>query len=566
MSMARQAVTRLTLDMSLDAVQKSVAISKGDTNRRMEITLTDAGRPFALPSTWTATLSGGQVEDGCVVERGRILYDLSSGVLTAETGIFELAFRIFDEEGDEVATPMITCNVYDVERNTEEVASTDEFSVLRDFIKNINDVGNRLDATESLHTLISTSVIEIYGENFTGTDYYKTQTIELPEYGVKNVDDYDYIALLVPMDSYTLEESQRMELSVRRVSFVDGDLTAEIWAEIPASAYDPEDSEPILTFMCVRILKEAGRKGDGMPTASFVGIAQFPTALENMVRINYITIPVSEWQDSDPYKAMVYPPAWGDLYDWSKDRQCVATFIPMDKETLAESQRMDLEISAIKYGSGLTWATVARNDHIPAVDLRYACVMTAVDDPTGSAPAEIATYIAGVTKIPDDVWQSEVKQVVDALYPRISVGVHTIAPVQWSDSDPLRADLLTADFDDHSIVLLIPMDADTRRESQRIEVTVHSYSGEDDYGHIWLLASQSYPPPTLTYESLIIKMPDPLPEGFVPTAAIVGVSELSDDFMDREVKRVLDANKYANEERVTELINESLGVIENGSY
>ena len=145
MSTKRQAVTRLTLDMSLDAVQKSVAISKGDTNRRMEITLTDAGRPFALPSTWTATLSGGQVEDGCVVERGRILYDLSSGVLTAETGIFELAFRIFDEEGDEVATPMITCNVYDTERNTKEVASQSEFGVLQDFVKNINDVNERLD-------------------------------------------------------------------------------------------------------------------------------------------------------------------------------------------------------------------------------------------------------------------------------------------------------------------------------------------------------------------------------------------------------------------------------------
>lgn len=145
MSTKRQAVTRLTLDMSLDAVQKSVSISKGDTNRRMEITLTDAGRPFALPSAWTATLSGGQMEDGCVVERGRILYDLSSGVLTEETGIFELVFRIFDEEGDEVATPMITCNVYDTERNTKEVASQSEFGVLQDFVKNINDVNERLD-------------------------------------------------------------------------------------------------------------------------------------------------------------------------------------------------------------------------------------------------------------------------------------------------------------------------------------------------------------------------------------------------------------------------------------
>ena len=418
-----------------------------------------------------------------------------------------------------------------------------EYSVVSEIDRVAEEADNRINEVDTAtESLIHTSVIEIYGWDFSGNDYYKTQTIQLPEYGVENVDDYDYIALLVPMDSYTLEESQRMELSVRSVSFVDGGLNAEIRAEIPASAYDPEENEPILTFMCIRILKEAGKKGDGMPTASFVGIAQFPTALENMVRINYITIPVSEWQDSDPYTAMVYPPAWGDLYDWQRDRNCVATLIPMDKETLAESQRMDLEISAIKYSSGLTWATVARNDHIPAVDLRYACVMTAVDDPTGSAPSEITTYVSGVAKIPDDIWQSEVKQVVDAAYPSISVGVHTIASNQWSDSDPLRADLLTTDFNDHSIVLLIPLDADTRRESQRIEVTVESYNGEEGYAHIVLLASQSYPPPTLTYESLVIKMPDPLPDGFVPTAAIVGVSELSEDFVDREVLSSIDRN------------------------
>jgi hypothetical protein len=544
MSVARQAVTRLTLDMSLDAVQKSVAISKGDTNRRMEITLTDAGRPFTLPSTWTATLSGGQMEDGCVVERGRILYDLSSGVLTAEAGIFELAFRIFDEEGDEVATPMITCNVYDVERNTEEVASTDEFSVLRDFIKNINDVGNRLDATDSLHNLISTSVIEIYGSNLSGSE-----SIALPEYGVDNVDDYDYIALLVPMDRYTLEWAQRYELSVQNLDFDGGSVTAWIKAEIPASADDPENNELILTFMCIRILKEAGHKGDGWPMASFVGIAQFPDSLEKMVRIKYITIPVSEWQDSYPYSATVYPPSWGDLYDWYNDRRCVAAFIPMDKETLAESQRMELEVRATKSQAGVTWATIARNDHIPSIDLKYACMMTAVDDPTGSAPKEIATYIAGVTKIPDEVLEKKVNSVVGArleeIVGRMKLLKATVSKTMWSDTDPWNADILLMADMVNPIVLVIPADEATREESQNLEVSVAQYNPNEFSLHIYLKRSSSVPTASPTIDLvyyLLLLNPTDLPDGFVPVAEFVGVVNLPDKLMSREVMRVVNAN------------------------
>ena len=145
MSTKRQAVTRLSLDMKIDAVQKSVAVSLGDTNRRFEIRLTNAGNPFTIPPTWTTTLHSARLDEGCVVDGGIIVYDLSGGALTEEAGIFEIQFKIFDEEGKEISTPRITCNVYDTERNTKEVASQSEFGVLQDFVKNINDVNERLD-------------------------------------------------------------------------------------------------------------------------------------------------------------------------------------------------------------------------------------------------------------------------------------------------------------------------------------------------------------------------------------------------------------------------------------
>ena len=456
MSMARQAVTRLTLDMSLDAVQKSVAISKGDTNRRMEITMTDAGRPFTLPSTWTATLSGGQVEDGCVVERGRILYDLSSGVLTAETGIFELAFRIFDEEGDEVATPMITCNVYDVERNTAAVASTDEFSVLQDFIKSINEVDTRLD----------------------------------------NID--------------------------------------------------------------------------------------------TRLRLSRLTIPVTEWTDGMPYQAT----AWLTGMEFGQSeytKAYTALLIPLNKETRLEAQKTELRVNeTIAFPGGTIEIILLREDHVPSVPLDFAVATLMLDNPDTTLFKASASFV-GVTELPDELMEREVMRVVEPhfdemqedleeitesvtqLGKRSIISMVTINPSEWSDSDPyVTFNSIFVGIDNpysSATILLIPRDPQTRAEARKMELSVDYAYPSSVLLTFWMTRTEYAPTVPLNFAALtVLSDKSPGDTGYSIAASFVGVTELPDELMDKEVLRVLKANKYANEERVTELINESLGVIENGSY
>lgn len=456
MSVARQAVTRLTLDMSLDTVQKSVAISKGDTNRRMEITLTDAGRPFTLPSTWTATLSGGQKEDGCVVERGRILYDLSSGVLTAEAGIFELAFRIFDEEGDEVATPMITCNVYDVERNTAAVASTDEFSVLQDFIKNITEVDTRLD----------------------------------------NID--------------------------------------------------------------------------------------------TRLRLTRLTVPATEWTDRDPFLAIASLP--GVVFGESLDTKAyTALLIPMDDETRRESQKTELSVSKTEpFDYGNVHLILSRDNYIPTIDLHFAVAILMIDNPESAKFTASASFV-GVTELPDELMEREVMRVVEPhfeemqedleeitasvtqLGKRTIISMVTIDPSAWSDSDPYSAfGSIVAGIDNpysSATILLIPRDPQTRIEARKMELSVDYAYPSSILLSFWMNRTEYAPTVPLNFAALTVLSDTRASDGnYAVAASFVGVTELPDELMDKEVLRVLKANKYANEERVTELINESLGVIENGSY
>jgi hypothetical protein len=83
----------------------------------------------------------------------------------------------------------------------------------------------------------------------------------------------------------------------------------------------------------------------------------------------------------------------------------------------------------------------------------------------------------------------------------------------------------------------------------------------------WMTRTEYAPTVPLNFAALtVLSDKSPGDTGYSIAASFVGVTELPDELMDKEVLRVLKANKYANEERVTELINESLGVIENGSY
>jgi hypothetical protein len=137
----RKAVTRLTLDLQLGDVQKSFGLTKGDVNRRLEFTLIDGGRPFEIPSNWTVWLVGTKPDEtelklGCVVERGRVIYDLASGnQLSACEGYFPIWLTIFNEAGEEVYSPGVGV---DVKPGPNTMNSEDQNTAIAELIAKVN--------------------------------------------------------------------------------------------------------------------------------------------------------------------------------------------------------------------------------------------------------------------------------------------------------------------------------------------------------------------------------------------------------------------------------------------
>ena len=258
MGYAKQAVTRLTLDMGLPDVQKSVSLTVGDTNRRLEVTLIDKGNPFALPPTWTAVLagvlpSGDELYESCVVDNGRIVFDfVAANAVSSEEGVFAVAFDIFDEGGELVASPKIGMHVTPSVRRLKDPMVSERLTALQEFVREIS----RVDAELSTHK-------EQIGELEDGVDLINEQLAPvLAKYDhlqinrleidadvwsadgattlsyIGTIGGYDdnedtkaFAALLVPMDADTVSEAMAVGLNVANTIAAGGSIFATLAVE-----------------------------------------------------------------------------------------------------------------------------------------------------------------------------------------------------------------------------------------------------------------------------------------------------------------------------------------------
>ena len=258
MSYAKQAVTRLTLDMGLPDIQKSVSLTAGDTNRRLEVTLIDKGSPFALPPTWTAVLagvlpSGDELYESCVVDDGRIVFDfVAANAVSSEEGVFAVAFDVFDDGGELVASPKIWMHVTPSVRRLKDPMVSERLTALQEFVREINKVNSELSAhTEQIGEL-EDDVDLINSRLAPVLDKYDHLQINRLEIGASAWSDSSptsiqyigtlgtfgesettkaFAALLIPMDADTVSEAAAVGLKVANTIATGGSIFATLAVE-----------------------------------------------------------------------------------------------------------------------------------------------------------------------------------------------------------------------------------------------------------------------------------------------------------------------------------------------
>lgn len=261
MSITSKAVTRMVLDMGKVDVQKSVAFTKGDVNRRWEVTLVDNGSPFDVPNNWTVALSaikpdGNPIYNGCVVEHGRIVYDFASGEqLVTSEGVFAAEFDVFDETGQPVCTPRVWIQVLPVARNLAPIPSDPQFTLLRQFLERAGDLEEDItEMRDDMGRIVQLGKVTVSRAAWRGSPLSAVLSIPgLPR---------NSATLLYPADAVTRAEAAHSEIAawVEDVEGHDPVITLEA-AKAPSGT---------LTLIYANIKSE--RTGRPLSVAAIMGV------------------------------------------------------------------------------------------------------------------------------------------------------------------------------------------------------------------------------------------------------------------------------------------------------
>lgn len=405
MSYVKQAVTRLTLDMGLPDVQKSVSLTAGDTNRRLEVTLIDKGSPFALQPMWTAVLagvlpSGDELYESCVVDDGRIVFDfVAANAVSSEEGVFAVAFDVFDEGGELVASPKIWMHVTQSVRRLRETETLDRLTALREFVESIG----RVDAELSTH---AEQIGELEGKITTAgtvtipaTDW----TDVMPHESFLSVPGDSMnkggLLLLAPEDDATKEACARARISVNIDRLVDGDppATDSVFL-IRAESGELPDVPLNFAYFAIRTNSE-----DQKAAAAIIGVDAYgeggggvdQAAVEDTVRR---LIPAWALEEEPPEER---DPS---VYNWAK-----AATKPSytAKEVGADPAGMAEGLLSVHNVSG-----DAHNDIRMLVEAHREEVnaLLAVDDSTLNELSEIVAYIKNNKSLIDSITDSKVSK------------------------------------------------------------------------------------------------------------------------------------------------------------
>ena len=144
-------VSRFTLNTRDEEAQLSFSVKQGDTARRIIATLTENGEMFCLPDDCYAVFAasksdGTKFNDSCVIQDGRIIYDLDPQ-LTLAVGRADCDITVYGRGGAVISTARFTMTVFEsiFAGASDDMVSKDTFHVLNNLIGDANDTINDME-------------------------------------------------------------------------------------------------------------------------------------------------------------------------------------------------------------------------------------------------------------------------------------------------------------------------------------------------------------------------------------------------------------------------------------
>ena len=137
-------IYRVSLDIHDTSSQVMLNVKKGDSKRKILITLTDGGKPYAIASDCSAVFrakkpDGTVLYNDCTISNNVITYSLTNQT-SASVGVVECEVTVYGGDNRQITSPRFALCVEDSICSDSEIESTNEFTALAQTISQANNI------------------------------------------------------------------------------------------------------------------------------------------------------------------------------------------------------------------------------------------------------------------------------------------------------------------------------------------------------------------------------------------------------------------------------------------
>lgn len=131
----KESIFRVSLDIHTLQSQMTLGVKKGETSRKLCVSLTEHGMPYTIGEKCFATFQGTKADgtricDNCTIENNQIVYSFTKQT-TAVSGIINADFILYSVDGGIIASPHITIVVDErAIGSADTIVSEDELLLL----------------------------------------------------------------------------------------------------------------------------------------------------------------------------------------------------------------------------------------------------------------------------------------------------------------------------------------------------------------------------------------------------------------------------------------------------
>lgn len=221
---------KITLDVHSMSAPISLNVKKGDTGRRICISLMESGVPYSIAQGCYAVFAGKKPDDkilwnACTIEGDTIIYDITAQT-TNVVGWFSVQIRLYGAGGKLICSPDFVLIVDSVTVEDEELVSVSEHEVtaLTELVTEFTTLKQELADAKATVT-----EIDLLAANWVGEESPYSQVVE-----IEGVNEYSQVDLTPSVEQLAIFHDKDLAFVAENE---DGVVTVYVIGDKPANDY-----------------------------------------------------------------------------------------------------------------------------------------------------------------------------------------------------------------------------------------------------------------------------------------------------------------------------------------